>query len=213
MINIGIIEADSAYRQELKNFINIQPELVCSITAESIEEFLQITKSKPTVFVILVSSQGFQSGKGLYEEVKFLKSKVPDSDIIVFSDLDHTDMVIGALRAGALGYLQKNTPFSKIKEVLLGVAVGGAYMSPGIARKVTNYFMDMSFETDCELTSREKQIINCLTEGLSYKMMASELYLSIDTVRFHLRNIYKKLHVNSKSEVIAKVLRNELILK
>jgi DNA-binding NarL/FixJ family response regulator len=93
----------------------------------------------------------------------------------------------------------------------MGVSLGGAYMSPAVARKITDYFRGEQQEV-VELTTREKEIVACLTEGLSYKMIASRLFLSLDTVRFHLRNIYKKLHVNSKAEVIAKVLKNDFLL-
>lgn len=210
MINIGIVEQDLNRRHELKNFINSQRELVCTFSAATVRELLSQITACHLVMVILLNSDG-QGGAGAAQLVKDLKQHHPESDIIVFSDQDDTASVLAALRAGALGFMAPNTPLLKIKETILGVSVGGAYMSPAVARKITDYFREEK-QQDFELTVREKEIVACLTEGLSYKMIACRLLLSLDTVRFHLRNIYKKLHVNSKAEVIAKVLKKEYTL-
>ncbi|MGV3503003.1 MAG: LuxR C-terminal-related transcriptional regulator [Adhaeribacter sp.] len=210
MINIGIVEQDLNRRHELKNFINSQRELVCAFAAATVRELLPQITACHLVMVILLSSDG-QAGAPAALQVKDLKQQLPESDIIVLSDQDDTASVLAALRAGALGYMGRNTPLLRIKETILGVSVGGAYMSPVVARKITDYFREEK-QADFELTLREKEIVACLTEGLSYKMIASRLCLSLDTVRFHLRNIYKKLHVNSKAEVIAKVLKKDYML-
>lgn len=210
MINIGIVEQDSARRHELKNFINSQRELVCSFAAATVPELLSLVTSCHLVMVILVSIQEDVRNKSAAQQVKTLKLQLPGADIIVFSDQDDMAVVLAALRAGALGYMAKNTPLLQIKDIIMGVSVGGAYMSPAVARKIMDYFRGEKQEA-FELTAREKEIVACLTEGLSYKMIASRLFLSLDTVRFHLRNIYKKLHVNSKAEVIAKVLKKDLL--
>jgi DNA-binding NarL/FixJ family response regulator len=211
MINIGIVEEDKNRRHELKNFINSQRELVCTFAATSVQELLSLITSCHLVMVILISVEGDVKHKSAAMQIKSLKQRLPESDIIVLSDQDDTAVVLDALRAGALGYMAKNTPLLQIKDIILGVSVGGAYMSPAVARKITDYFRGEK-QAVFELTAREKQIVDCLTEGLSYKMIASKLLLSLDTVRFHLRNIYKKLHVNSKAEVIAKVLRKDFFL-
>lgn len=210
MINIGIVEEDTKRRLELENFINSQQELVCTLAAPSVSDFLTLVSSNPLITVVLISIGvgGRQKPAGL--QIKILKQQLPESNVIVFSDLDETAIVLDALRAGALGYIRQDTPLLQIKDVILGVTGGGAYMSPLVARKITEYFREEKQEA-YELTLREKEIVNCLTEGFSYKMMASKLSLSLDTVRFHLRNIYKKLHVNSKAEVIAKVLKKDLL--
>ncbi|MGV3641639.1 MAG: LuxR C-terminal-related transcriptional regulator [Adhaeribacter sp.] len=210
MINIGIVEQDLNRRHELKNFINSQRELVCSFSAPTVRELLSQITACHLVMVFLLSADG-QGGTSAALLVKDLKQQHPESDVIVLSGQDDTASVLAALRAGALGYMAPNTPLLKIKETILGVSVGGAYMSPAVARKITDYFREEK-QQDFELTVREKEIVACLTEGLSYKMIASRLLLSLDTVRFHLRNIYKKLHVNSKAEVIAKVLKKEYSL-
>jgi DNA-binding NarL/FixJ family response regulator len=134
---------------------------------------------------------------------------MPDSAIIVLSEVDQSIDVIDALRAGAVGYLSRYTPLVQIREVILQVLTGGACLSPAVTRKITDYFRLEEQPDLYALTNREKQIVICLTEGFSYKLIAFNLGLSLDTVRFHLRNIYKKLQVNSKAEVIAKVMKRE----
>lgn len=211
MINIGIVEQDPNRRHELKNFINSQRELVCTFSAATVQQLLSQITTHHLVMVTLVSIDGETTGKLAAGQVKALKQQLPESDVIVLSDHDDTATVLAALRAGALGYMARSTPLLQIKETILGVSVGGAYMSPAVARKITDYFREERLQ-DFELTAREKEIVACLTEGLSYKMIASRLLLSLDTVRFHLRNIYKKLHVNSKAEVIAKILKKDYLL-
>lgn len=211
MINIGIVEQDLNRRHELKNFINSQRELVCTFSAATVQELLSQITASHLIMVTLVSTDGEATGKTAAWQVKALKQQLPESDVIVLSDHDDTAAVLAALRAGALGYMARHTPLLQIKDTIIGVSVGGAYMSPAVARKITDYFREEK-RVDFELTAREKEIVTCLTEGLSYKMIACRLLLSLDTVRFHLRNIYKKLHVNSKAEVIAKVLKNDFML-
>jgi DNA-binding NarL/FixJ family response regulator len=208
MVNIGIIEEEINRRYELKNYINSQRELVCTYAAASVQDFLSLVTSCHLVMVILISIGEGLGHKSVAQQVKTIKLELPDADIIVLSDQDETALVLDALRAGALGYMAKDTPLLQIRDIIMGVSVGGAYMSPLVARKITDYFRAAPQET-FELTKREKEIVDCLTEGYSYKMIASKLFLSLDTVRFHLRNIYKKLRVNSKAEVIAKVLKKD----
>jgi DNA-binding NarL/FixJ family response regulator len=119
--------------------------------------------------------------------------------------------IFDSLVAGASGYLLKHTSLPEIKESIDLLLTGGAPMSPQIARKVIQHFnKPQPDKPDSGLTSREQDIVNGLVDGLSYKLIADRFDISIDTVRAHIRNIYKKLHVNSKAEVIAKSLRGEI---
>jgi DNA-binding NarL/FixJ family response regulator len=119
--------------------------------------------------------------------------------------------IFDSLVAGASGYLLKHTSLPEIKEAIENLVDGGAPMSPQIARKVIQHFnKPVAEKPESDLTAREQDIVNGLVDGLSYKMIADRFDISIDTVRAHIRNIYKKLHVNSKAEVIAKSLRGEI---
>jgi DNA-binding NarL/FixJ family response regulator len=114
--------------------------------------------------------------------------------------------VFVALRNGAVGYLEKTTPLPLLKEHLLQVAAGGSPMSPSVARHVTRYFAASrpASPPPTDLTAREREIVQGIEDGLSYKLIAERLFLSLDTVRSHIRQVYRKLEVNSKAEIMAK---------
>jgi len=120
-----------------------------------------------------------------------------------------------SLCAGACGYLVKKTPPSRLLEAIKEVNDGGSPMSSRIAREVINAFKEgaASVQDDSEynLSSREKEVLNSLADGNNYKEIADELFISVDTVRHHIRNIYKKLHVHSRSEAVAKAIRKKII--
>ncbi|PIQ21343.1 MAG: hypothetical protein COW65_09710 [Cytophagales bacterium CG18_big_fil_WC_8_21_14_2_50_42_9] len=212
MSNIGIIEENFGRLQELKTFINTQEELAVSFAVQS-EAGLNLLSCSHPVPVVLMGTGNAIPAKTVGNRIRIIQQKVPGAAIIVLSEADQMEVVLAALRAGALGYLYPNTPFSQIKEVIFHVLAGGAFLSPAIARKITDYFRQGEQPELCSLTSREKEIVSCLTEGLTYKMIAVNLGLSIDTVRFHLRNIYKKLQVKSKGAVISKVLKQERLVR
>ena len=123
--------------------------------------------------------------------------------ISVFTDAAR---VFQAICAGAVGYLVKNTPLPQLKEGILQVQAGGSPMSPGIARHVIQHFQPQK-QTGEELTPREQQIVQAIVDGLSYKLVADRFSISLDTVRSHIRQIYRKLQVNSKAEVISYSLK------
>ena len=212
MINIGIIEKDLYKLQELETFIKSQREFVC-LFAVTAEKLLDLPPSNYPNLVVLISDNDVTQAHSTGNRIRTVQQRLPKAAIIVLSKADHTDIVLSALRAGALGYLHFDTPLLQIKEAITHVLAGGAFLSPAIARKVTDYFRLETPPESCTLTNREKEIVSFLIQGLSYKMIAFNLDLSIDTVRFHLRNIYKKLHVTSKAAVISKILKQELLIR
>jgi DNA-binding NarL/FixJ family response regulator len=144
------------------------------------------------------------------EGMKMIKSRWPKVDIIMLTVFKDNDKIFKSICAGATGYLLKDTPLPEIKRAILEIHNGGSYMTPSIARRVVEYFSPLKREYDEPLTQKEKQIITALTEGLSYKLIGEKLLITIDTVRFHIKNIYRKLQVNSKTEVISKALKGEI---
>jgi DNA-binding NarL/FixJ family response regulator len=123
--------------------------------------------------------------------------------------------IFEALCAGASGYLIKKTPPAKLLEAINDAFEGGAPMTSHIARKVVDFFQNNKVEKktgiDVQLTPREKEVLGGLVEGNSYKAIADTLNISVETVRFHFRNIYKKLHVHSQSEAVAKAIKHGLV--
>ncbi|HSD63195.1 MAG TPA: response regulator transcription factor, partial [Ignavibacteriaceae bacterium] len=143
--------------------------------------------------------------------IKILRKEYPDINIIMLTVYNDPARIFNSLCAGASGYLLKNTPLEEIKKSIEILDSGGSPMSPEIARKVIDYFNTGKSEGyKSDLTKKENEIVNALVDGLSYKLIADRMEISIDTVRFHIRNIYRKLHVNSKSEVISKSLKGEI---
>jgi DNA-binding NarL/FixJ family response regulator len=206
----GIVEDNKKIRGLIQRYLDMQDDLSCPVAVDSVEEMLDYLEEHPHPDVILMDIQlpGMSGIKG----IGLIKEKYPEVEIIMLTVYHDSHKIFKALRAGASGYLLKHTSLPEIKKSILKLLDGGAPMSPQIARKVITHFQDEGAKKNPEsdLTPREHDIVNGLVDGLSYKMIADRYDISIDTVRAHIRNIYKKLHVNSKAEVIAKSLKGEI---
>jgi DNA-binding NarL/FixJ family response regulator len=208
-VNIAIIEDEASVRSSVKTYIKKQPEFECGIVADSVESFLEQLKNEPTPDVVLMDLK--LPGLSGISGISYLKEKFPTMEFIVFTSYGDWELVFDSLRAGAAGYLLKGSDLVEIKNAIELVNSGGAPMSPEIAKKVIKYFSsDKGTKTGELLTIKERQVVDGLVEGLSYKMIAGKLGISIDTVRFHIKHVYRKLHVNSKAEVIGKSMRGEI---
>ena len=207
---VGIVEDNKKIRDLIQRYLDMQDELKCPVAVDTVEEMLDYLEEHghPDVILMDIQLPGMSGIKG----IGLIKEKYPEIDIIMLTVYHDSHKIFNALRAGASGYLLKHTSLPEIKESILKLIDGGAPMSPQIARKVINHFQENTPKKNKEsdLTPREHDIVNGLVDGLSYKMIADRYDISIDTVRAHIRNIYKKLHVNSKAEVIAKSLKGEI---
>ena len=209
MTQVGIIEDNKKIRQLMQRYLDMHEDMSCPVATESVEEMLEhLTKfSHPNVLLMDIQLPGMSGIEGM----KIIQQKYPDIEIIMLTVYHDSHKIFDSLKAGASGYLLKHTSLPEIKDAIELLMQGGAPMSPQIARKVITHFNDRGQkQQESNLTNREQDIVNGLVDGLSYKLIADRLDISIDTVRAHIRNIYKKLHVNSKAEVIAKSLRGEL---
>lgn len=208
-IKIGMIEDENSVRSSVKSYLKKQPEFECGIVADSVESFLEQLKNEPTPDIVLVDIK--LPGLSGISGISYLKEKFPTMEFIVFTSYGDWELVFDSLRAGAAGYLLKGSDLSEIKDAVELVNSGGAPMTPEIAKKVIKYFSSEKIAKVGEaLTIKERQVVDGLVEGLSYKMIAGKLGISIDTVRFHIKHVYRKLHVNSKAEVIGKSVRGEI---
>ena len=209
MAQVGIIEDNKKIRQLMQRYLDMQEDMSCPVATESVEDMLDYlsTYSNPNVLLMDIQLPGMSGIEGM----KIIQQKYPDIEIIMLTVYHDSHKIFESLKAGASGYLLKHTSLPEIKDAIELLMQGGAPMSPQIARKVITHFNDKGQKKqESNLTNREQDIVNGLVDGLSYKLIADRLKISIDTVRAHIRNIYKKLHVNSKAEVIAKSLRGEL---
>lgn len=145
------------------------------------------------------------------EAVRIIKQHSPGTRVMMFTVFDDDDRIFQSICNGADGYLLKNTPPLKIVQGLQELMEGGAPMSPFVARKVFQYFRNGSSPSDYQLTPREVEILGQLVKGNSYKMIAAESDITIDTVKKHLQNIYYKLHVSCGTEAVAKAIKERII--
>lgn len=210
MIQIGIVEDNIKIRNLIQRYLDMQKEMSCPVAVDSVEEMLEYLKKYDAPDVLLMDIQ--LPGMSGIEGIGIIKKEYPDIEILMLTVYHDSHKIFNSLVAGASGYLLKHTSLPEIKESIENLVAGGAPMSPQIARKVIQHFKGSApaQKPENNLTAREQDIVKGLVDGLSYKLIADRFDISIDTVRAHIRNIYKKLHVNSKAEVIAKSLRGEI---
>ncbi len=208
MIKVAIVEDDTTIRETICTYLATQNEIACNMAHDSVESLLRsLDKADlPDVILMDIGLPGMSGISG----IKIIKDKFPEINIIMLTVYNDAHKVFQSLCAGATGYLLKNSPFADIREAIEMVHSGGATMSPSIARKVVDFFRPPKKSKDSPLTDKEKEIVLGLVDGLSYKMIADRECVSIETVRTHIKNIYKKLHVHSKAEVITKSLQGEI---
>jgi DNA-binding NarL/FixJ family response regulator len=205
MIKVTIIEDDKDIRESLAILLNGVQEFSCISTYVNCEAALKnIEDDAPNVILMDINLPGLSG----IECTKVIKEKFPKTEVIMLTISDSDRDVFNSLCAGACGYLKKNTPPFRLIEAIKEANSGGAPMSMEIARLVVGSFRK---ETQVStLTSRETEILKKLCDGCSYKKIGDELFIDLNTVKFHIRNIYRKLEVHSKGEAIAKAMRENL---
>ena len=205
-VKVGIVEDHSEFRQSLSYLISSFSGYLVSWSCGSAEEAL----GRDAVDVILLDIN--LPGKSGIEAITFFKAKSPDQKIVMLTILEDEHHILSAIKNGADGYILKKTPPSRILEAIQIVYDGGAALTPMVARLVLSAF-NPSFkkETASELTPREKEILGLITEGLSTDHIANKLFISIQTVRNHIKSIYEKLQVHSKAQAVAKALKEGLV--
>ena len=209
MVTVGIIEDDHEVCEGIREFCNAQPDLSCDLAEGSAEAFLRklTPETVPDVILMDIALPGMSG----VDATRLIKERFPDVDILMLTVYMDPGKVLESLCAGASGYILKTTPFQQIRESIKIVHAGGAPMSPPIARKVIEHFHgEHATSAGPPLTGKEREVITGLVDGLSYRMIADRLCVTIETVRSHIKNIYRKLQVHNKAEVIRRNLRGEI---
>jgi len=209
-IPVAIVEDQHRTREGLEMLINATEEFVCVGAWGSMEEALG-AQCRPAPAVALLDL-GLPGMSGI-EGIPALRKYYPETAFVVLTVYEENERVFEALCAGAIGYLLKNTPPSRLLDALREAVAGGAPMSPEIARKVVEIFRRFRppDKAQYQLTPHELRLLKLLVAGHSYKSAAGELGVTINTIAFHVRSIYGKLQVHSKSEAVARALREKLL--
>ncbi|MFZ1282252.1 MAG: response regulator transcription factor [Ignavibacteriaceae bacterium] len=212
MINVVIVEDNTTIREGLAALINGTDGYKCVGAFGDVESFLpKINVLNINVVLMDIGLPGMNGIEGVKNAIK----KNPDINVLMLTIYEESEFVFDALCSGACGYLVKKTPPARLLEAIKDANDGGSPMSSRIARQVITAFKEgkgiLSQEKDFDLSDREVEVLNLLAEGYNYQEIAENLYISVDTVRHHIRNIYKKLHVHSQSEAVAKAIRKNII--
>lgn len=209
-IDVAIVEDLREVREGLSSLINGTHGFSCVHSYRTMEDALaRLDAEKPDVVLTDIGLPGMSGIDG----IRIIHERYPDLPIIDLTVYDNDDNIFNALCAGASGYLLKNTPPARLLESLKEVADGGSPMSPEIARRVVHLFRQFRppERASYHLTPQESELLKLLVDGHHYKTAAHEMAISTNTVAFHLKNIYAKLQVHSKTEAVAKALRERLM--
>ena len=204
-ISVAIVEDDAEIRGLLEMLIDRSPGFSCKQVFGSCGDGLEDLRYNPPDVVLMDVELPAILGTDC---VKKLKTSLPDTDFLMLTIRDDDDTIFQSLTAGATGYLLKDTPPAKLLASIREVHEGGSPMTPATARKIAEYFRPSS---PSPLSERETEILKKLCDGNSYSDIAEALFISGHTVRAHIKNIYGKLHVNSRAEAVSKAMRDRLI--
>jgi DNA-binding NarL/FixJ family response regulator len=210
VITVAAIEDQTVIRDGIAAMIDATEGFRCVGRYESVEAAIDgLARHTPDV---VLTDLGLPGRSGI-DGIRLLKPRFPRVLFVVLTVYDDDDRIFEALCAGACGYLLKKTPAARLIESVREVMAGGSPMSPEVARRVITLFQRVrpSEKSDCALTPHELRLLKLIVEGHSYKSAGAALNVTVHTISFHMRNIYDKLQVHSKSEAVAKALRHGLV--
>lgn len=205
IISVAIVEDDPVIRQNLSLIIDSTSSFVCKQAYPDAESALKELPGNPPDVILMDIGLPGMSG---IECTRQIRQILKDTDIIMLTVQEDDESVFESVCAGATGYLLKETPPATLLTSIQEVREGGSPMSAGIARKVVSSFR---IKTETELSDRETEVLQYLCDGANYKSISSSLFISGHTVRAHIKNIYKKLHVHSRAEAVTKAIREKII--
>lgn len=207
---VTIVEDTKVIRDNVAKFISLQPDFKLEGIFDSAVTYLNQTliPFSNTTHILLLDI-GLPQMSGL-EAIPLILQKAPFMNIVILTVYEEEDIILKALCAGACSYLSKKASLEEIVAALRVVAAGGSYMSPSIAREIVNHLMGGRISKATILSERQKEILQRLVDGKSYQAIANELFLSVETIRSHIKKMYKTLQVNNKAEAIAQYMRGHI---
>lgn len=208
-ISVALVDDDETVRSMIAALLEEAEGLHFAGAYTSCDDALERMLDDPPDVVLMDINMPGRSG---IECVQELRLEYPALKILMLTNYSDDERIFESLRAGAVGYLLKNSSIEKLSELIKEAHHGGAPMSSEVAQKVLAYFQSQkkNVKYTAELSERELEVLRALTDGLSNKEIAAQLFISLPTVRFHLKNIYAKLHVNSRTEAVIKAMQEKL---
>lgn len=207
-INLVVYEDNTRLRESMLLLLSNDPAYIVTGAFANCNHVLDdIAEASPELIIMDIDMPGINGIEG----VKKIKEQYPGIKIVMHTVFEDDNRIFDSICAGADGYLLKNTSPSKLLDSLKEVMHGAVPMSPFVAQRVFQHFRQKEVAPDYKLTSREKEILQLLVKGNSYKMIASDLHISVDTVKKHLQNTYHKLHVSCGTEAVAKAVRQKIV--
>ena len=210
-ITVWVVEDDDIFRDTVQEILNSESDVYCQHVFDRCEEALQTLDEEyaPEVMLMDISLPGMSGIDG----IRLVKARSPETQIIVLSVHEDNEKIFDTICAGASGYLLKPSSPARIVSAVKSTREGGAHINPQIADKVLQMFTALAVPKrgNYGLTTRESEILEHLVDGLTKKQIAEKLFLSFHTIDMHIRNIYSKLQVHSRSGAIAKAVRERLV--
>ncbi len=209
LIRVAILDDDKEFRDLISITINNSPGFSCvGLYATCDDALIKIEDDIPDILLLDVAMP-YKSGILSLKEIKRI---YPSLEVLMLTVLSDNDKIFESIRSGAVGYILKKSPANKLMEAIREAYEGGAPFPGEIARKVLKYFKTPPIDnSESVLSDREREVLEALVDGHGTKAIAEKLFVSVNTIRFHLRNIYNKLHVNTRTEAVAKALKNKII--
>jgi len=209
IMKIAIFEDNRKYRESLEFLIVTTSDMeLCGSFEDTTRLSQKIEALQPDVVLMDINIPG----KNGIDAVKEITESFPGVHVCMQTVFDDDDKIFASLCNGASGYILKNTPPEKVLQAIREVAYGGSFFTPSVAKKVLNNFQQQAQQGEfTQLTEREKEILKMMVDGMSYKIIADKAFISYETVHSHIKKIYEKLHVNSKSEAVVKAIKNRLV--
>ena len=211
MIKVAIFEDNRSLREGLAAMIGGTPGFACAGAFPNCNNLLKnIEQTRPDVILMDIEMPGIDG----IEAVSIIKDEYPDIKILMETIFDDDEKIFNSICAGAEGYILKHTTPAGIMDAIKELYEGGSPMTPSIANRVLKMVKEkpsFNAKENFDLSAREKEILFCLVKGMSYKMVADTCFISIETVNVHIKNIYRKLQVHSKSEAVAKAIKGKIV--
>ncbi|HEX5150947.1 MAG TPA: response regulator transcription factor [Parafilimonas sp.] len=208
-ITVVVFEDNKHLRESLQLLISSSKDFECiGAFADTRNAVANIDRLMPDIIITDIEMPVMNG----IEATRLIKNKFPETPILILTVFDDSERIFQSLRAGGNGYLLKNSSPEEILNALMEVHNGGSALSPAVTRKVIQFFQNNTpVENNYHLTQKEKELLQLLVQGMSYKMIADAMLISFETVKSHIKNVYKKLHVSSNSAAVAKAIKHKIV--